>query len=86
MPKFKMPPPHGGRLVERVVEKRDVAEKMAAGAIEYELKPTTDPKGVPIRHVYREIISVCYGFFSPVEGSMTSGDLERVLKERRLEN
>ncbi len=84
MPLLKIPPPHGGELVYRVVKKRDLAEKMAAGCVEYELKPTTDPKGVPIRHVYREIMSVCYGFFSPVEGSMVQEELERVLKERRL--
>ncbi len=83
---LKMPPPHGGELVYRVVKKKDFAEKMAAGAIEYDLKPTTTPDGVPIRHVYREIMSVCYGFFSPVEGSMTQNELESVLKERRLEN
>jgi sulfate adenylyltransferase len=83
---LKMPPPHGGELVYRVVKKKDFAESMAAGAIEYELKPTTTPDGVPIRHVYREIMSVCYGFFSPVEGSMTQNELESVLKERRLEN
>ncbi len=86
MAKLNIPPPHGGELVYRVIEKKDYAESMAAGAIEFDLKPTTLPDGTPIRHVYREIMSVCYGFFSPVEGSMTSTDLEGVLKERRLES
>lgn len=40
--------------------------KMVAGCPSFELKATLDPKGVPIRHVYREIMSVCYGFFSPL--------------------
>ncbi len=84
MPLIKTPPPHGGKLVERVVKKRDIAEKMIAGCPTYELKPTTLPDGTPIRHVYREIMSVCYGFFSPVEGSMVQNELERVLNERRL--
>ncbi len=84
MPLIKTPPPHGGKLVDRVVKKREVAEKMIAGCPTYELKPTTLPDGTPIRHVYREIMSVCYGFFSPVEGSMVQNELERVLEERRL--
>ncbi len=86
MVKLQMPPPHGGELVYRVVKKKDIAVNMAAGCQTYELKPTTTPDGTPIRHVYREIMSVCYGFFSPVEGSMTQNELERVLTERRLES
>jgi sulfate adenylyltransferase len=56
---------------------------MAAGCSTFEIKATRDGE-IPIRNVYREIISVCYGFFSPVEGSMTLNELEKVLKERRL--
>jgi len=84
MPMLRMPPPHGGRLVDRVVKNKNRAEKIAAGCPRFELKATLDPKGVPIRHVYREIMSICYGFFSPLEGSMVRDELERVLKERRL--
>ncbi|RLI86003.1 MAG: sulfate adenylyltransferase [Archaeoglobales archaeon] len=81
---LKPPLPHGGKLVDRVIKKKEKAEKMIAGLPSFELKPTTLPDGTPIRHVYREIMSVCYGFFSPVEGSMVQNELERVLNERRL--
>lgn len=79
-----LPPPHGGALVNRVVKDPQVGMKMAekADAV-FDIKATLY-KGMPIRNVYREIMSICYGFFSPVEGSMTSAELERVLRERRL--
>jgi sulfate adenylyltransferase len=80
---IRRPPPHGGRLVDRVVKKPEIAKKMAAGCPTYEIKPTL-MNGTPIRNVYREIMSICYGFFSPVEGSMVQEEVERVLKERRL--
>jgi sulfate adenylyltransferase len=78
-------PPHGGKLVERVVKFRERAERMIQGLPAYELQPTRDPKtGLPIRHVGHEIVSICYGFFSPLEGFMTREEVESVLKERRL--
>ncbi|MFP3909992.1 MAG: sulfate adenylyltransferase [Archaeoglobaceae archaeon] len=83
--KIRMPEPNGGRLVDRVVKKREVGEKWASGCPSFDIKPTTR-NGAPIRNVYREIVSTCYGFFSPVDGSMTQNDVERILKERRLEN
>lgn len=83
--KVEMPEPNGGRLVDRVVKKPEIGEKMAAGCPTFDIKPTMF-KDMPIRNVYREIVSVCYGFFSPVEGSMVREELERVLKERRLLN
>lgn len=79
-------PPHSGMLVDRVVKDKNLATKMAAGCPHYEIKPTYDADEMPIRNVYREIMSICYGFFSPVEGSMTRNEVERVLKERRLLN
>ncbi|MDQ7031706.1 MAG: sulfate adenylyltransferase [Desulfonauticus sp.] len=85
---IEKPLPHGGRLVERVVRDPELGKKMAkmAKAV-YDIKPTLHYEtGVPVRNVYREIMSICYGFFSPVEGSMTKAELERVLKERRLLN
>ncbi|MCX7913493.1 MAG: sulfate adenylyltransferase [Thermodesulfovibrionales bacterium] len=79
-----LPPPHGGALVNRVIKDPQVGLKMASKAdAVYDIKATLY-KGMPIRNVYREIMSICYGFFSPVEGSMTSAELERVLRERRL--
>ncbi len=86
---FNRPMPHGGRLVERVLTNKKAAKKIVdfcekVGAV-YEIKPTLHYKrGVPVRNVYREIMSICYGFFSPVEGSMTSKELELVLSKRRL--
>ncbi|RDV83214.1 sulfate adenylyltransferase [Ammonifex thiophilus] len=86
---FNRPMPHGGKLVERVITDRTIAKKYLAACTKYcafyDIKPTLHYKrGVPVRNVYREIMSVCYGFFSPVEGSMTSAELESVLSKRRL--
>lgn len=87
MPEYRikeLPPPHGGKLVDRVI--RDPAEgrKMAKEAkAVFDIKPTMF-KDMPVRNVYREIMSICYGFFSPVEGSMTKAELESVLEKRRL--
>ncbi len=84
---IQRPLPHGGRLVERVIRDKEVAKKMIKGCPTYEIKPTLHYEtGVPIRNVYREIMSICYGFFSPVEGSMKQAEVERILKERRLLN
>ena len=61
------------------------AQRMAAGAPRLELRPTLDRRtGLPIRNVYREIVSIAYGFFSPLDGFMTRNEVERVLAERRL--
>jgi len=83
---IETPPPHGGRLVERVVRDPEMGKKLAkkCDAV-YDIKPTLSD-GVPIRNVYREIMSTCYGFFSPVEGSMKKAEVDRILKERRLLN
>ncbi len=84
---IKRPLPHGGRLVERVVKDPERAKKMIKGCPTYDIKPTLHYEtGVPVRNVYREIMSICYGFFSPVEGSMCQAEVERILKERRLLN
>lgn len=83
--KMSIPPPHGGKLVDRVVRDREKARSMATGCPTFDIQPTFDGD-TPIRNVYREIMSTCYGFLSPVEGSMGKSELERVLKERRLEN
>ncbi|WP_334111200.1 sulfate adenylyltransferase [Thermodesulfitimonas autotrophica] len=84
--RIERPEPHGGRLIERVVTDPARGKKMAKGCPALDIKPTLDENGVPVRNVYREIMSVCYGFFSPVEGSMKEAELARVLKERRLLN
>jgi len=84
--RMSLPLPHGGRLVDRVVRNQKLAKRLARGCPAFDIKPTVDEKGVPVRNVYREIMSVCYGAFSPVEGSMCQAEVERVLKERRLLN
>jgi sulfate adenylyltransferase len=79
-----LPPPHGGALVNRIVTDPEVGKKIAAKAdAVYDIKPTLY-KDMPVRNVYREIMSICYGFFSPVEGSMTQAELESLLEKRRL--
>jgi len=83
---FTRPLPHGGRLVERILKDKEATKRVVDSCkAEYEIKSTLHYKrGVPVRSVYREIMSICYGFFSPVEGSMTSEELELVLSKRRL--
>jgi sulfate adenylyltransferase len=49
-----------------------------------EIKPTLGPDGAPIRNPYREVMSIAYGFFSPLEGFMPWNEVESVLRERRL--
>ncbi len=71
--------------MDRVVRDREKANGLMAGCPTFDIKPTYDGE-TPIRNVYREIVSTCYGFLSPVEGSMVRNELERVLKERRLLN
>ena len=38
----------------------------------------------PIGNLYREFVSIAYGFFSPLEGFMPWNEVESVLKEGRL--
>ncbi|GGP22079.1 sulfate adenylyltransferase [Thermocladium modestius] len=82
--KVSQPPPHGGRLVNAVVDREEGA-KMAAGCPAYDIRPTIDPRtGVPIRNAYREVMSIAYGFFSPLDGFMTRNEVESVMRDRRL--
>jgi sulfate adenylyltransferase len=45
---------------------------------------TWGPDEAPIRNLYREVMSIAYGFFSPLEGFMPWNEVESVLRERRL--
>ncbi len=84
---IERPAPHGGRLEERVVRDPELGKKLAQRcSASYDIKATLDENGQPVRNVYREIMSTCYGFFSPVEGSMKKAEVDRILKERRLLN
>jgi hypothetical protein len=62
--------PHGGRLVYNVLE-GDAAGLYWEVSTRLEVRPTLGPDGPPIRNPYREIMSIAYGFFSPLEGVMT---------------
>ncbi len=84
---IERPAPHGGRLEERVVRDPALGKKLAQSCTaSYDIQATVDENGTPVRNVYREIMSTCYGFFSPVEGSMKKAEVDRILKERRLLN
>ncbi|MBP1448842.1 MAG: sulfate adenylyltransferase [Thermoproteus sp.] len=80
-----IPPPHGGRLVYNLVDDEAKAKSLSEAPC-LDITPTLDPSGTPIRNAYREVVSIAYGFFSPLEGFMTRSDVESVLKERRLSN
>jgi len=75
--------PHGGRLVYNVLE-GDAARSYWEVSARLEVRPTLGPDGAPIRNPYREVVSIAYGFFSPLEGFMTWNEVESVLRERRL--
>jgi len=62
----------------------DKAAALADGLPRLELRPTLGPGGIPVRNPYREVVSIAFGFFSPVEGFMTWGEVESVVRERRL--
>lgn len=40
--KVSQPPPHGGRLVNAVVDREEGGAKMAAGCPAYDIRPTID--------------------------------------------
>lgn len=66
-----MKPPHGGKLVYRVDEKKDVDD---ISVIEIN------------EDVAKDIENIAYGIFSPLEGFMCKSDFENVLEHMRLEN
>jgi sulfate adenylyltransferase len=69
--------PHGGKLVDRVITKKAKAMRLADAC----------RTSVAIRgQTAREIISIAYGFFSPLEGFMTQADLTSVCENMILAN
>jgi sulfate adenylyltransferase len=66
--------PHGGELIERVMEPREGRKK----AKEAKIKLPIDNSRAT------EIMSIAYGFFSPLEGFMGSRDVDSVCKDMRL--
>ena len=68
--------PHGGKLVDRVME----PEKGRKKAREAKTKMPIDGSRAT------EIMSIAYGFFSPLEGFMGSKDVDSVCKDMRLQS
>lgn len=65
--------PHGGKLVDRILEPEKAHEKIQG------------LKAIPIRGPSaRECISIAFGFFSPLEGFMLQDDVDSVVKDMRL--
>jgi len=69
--------PHGGVLVDRTVKTRDAADELCAGCAK-----TLRIGG----RTAREIISIAYGFFSPLQGFMNREDTESVCRKGELAN
>lgn len=65
--------PHGGKIVERVMEPEKAREKIQGLAA----MPIGD-------QIARECTSIAYGFFSPLEGFMLRADVDSVTKDMRL--
>ena len=68
--------PHGGSLVDRVMEAAKGREKAREARIRL---PIDGPRAT-------EIMSIAYGFFSPVEGFMGSRDVDSVCRDMRLQS
>ncbi|MCL5959649.1 MAG: sulfate adenylyltransferase [Chloroflexi bacterium] len=65
--------PHGGQIVERVLRAEDARAKIRG------------LRRVPVRgQMAREIISIAYGFFSPIEGFMGRADVDSVARNMTL--
>jgi sulfate adenylyltransferase len=65
--------PHGGTIVERVMEPQQARERIKGLA------------AVPIRsQLAREVVSLGYGFFSPLEGFMSKADVDSVVNKMTL--
>ncbi len=68
--------PHGGKLVERVMEAKKGKEKVRGLKIKLPIEASRA----------NEIMGIAYGFFSPIEGFMSYKDVDSVCKEMRLES
>ena len=66
--------PHGGKLVDRVLEPAKGREKARKAKIKL---PIDGSRAT-------EIMSIAYGFFSPVEGFMGHKEVDSVCKDMRL--
>ena len=73
-----MLPPHGGKLVDRLVPEEDRARFREEAAEFFEV-----PVSLETRKDYE---SISYGLFSPLEGPLMANDYSNVLVNGRLEN
>jgi len=64
-----MPRPHGGKLVNRFIEK---------ATPDIEELPTFEIN----TNLSEDILNLSYGVFSPLEGFLCNNDLENVIKEK----
>ena len=65
--------PHGGEIVERIVDPQQAKEKIKGLA------------SIPIRsQLAREVVSLGYGFFSPLDGFMSKADVDSVVNKMTL--
>src|SRR3990172_6905224 len=65
--------PHGGKIVERIVDPQQAKEKIKGLA------------SIPIRsQLAREVVSLGYGFFSPLDGFMSKADVDSVVNKMTL--
>jgi sulfate adenylyltransferase len=68
--------PHGGKLIERVLEPEKGRGMARAAKITLTIEASRA----------NEIMSICYGFFSPLEGFMGYQDVDSVCHDMRLAN
>jgi sulfate adenylyltransferase len=67
--------PHGGRLVERVVDNKEEALKLVESC-----RSTLTVRG----QYARDIVNIAYGFLSPLEGFMNQEEMESVCRSMTL--
>ena len=67
--------PHGGKLIERIMEPEKAREKVRGLKIKLPIQASRA----------NEIVNITYGFFSPIEGFMGYKDMDSVCKEMRLD-
>ncbi|MBC8223946.1 sulfate adenylyltransferase [Candidatus Bathyarchaeota archaeon] len=73
-----MLPPHGGKLVDRLVPEEDRARFREEAAEFFEVPVSLETK--------KDYESISYGLFSPLEGPLMANDYSNVLVNGRLEN
>jgi sulfate adenylyltransferase len=73
-----MLPPHGGKLIDRLIPEEDQARYRDEAAELFEIPVSLETK--------KDYESISYGLFSPLEGPLTANDYSSVLTNGRLEN